>query len=71
MNQQISGETGRECIAKEDLNFEGLFSDQRTLQESSLAKISRAKVKLELDNPPTRAEVMKATMQLQVSTSVT
>ena len=35
-------------------HFEGLFSDQRTVQESSLAKIPQVDVKLELDDPPTR-----------------
>ena len=34
---------------------EGLFGDQRTLQESSPAKIPQVDVKLELDDPPTRA----------------
>ena len=43
--------------------FEGLFSDQCTVQESSLAKVPKADVKLELDDPPTREEIKKATMQ--------
>ena len=37
--------------------FEGLFNDHRTAQESSLAKISSVDVKLELDDPPTREEI--------------
>ena len=47
--------------------FEGLFSDRRTVQESSLAKIPRVNVKLEVDDPPTREEIRKATMQLKVT----
>ena len=47
-------------------HFEGLFSDRRTVQESSLAKIPPVDVKLELDDPPTRVEIRKATMQLKV-----
>ena len=42
-------------------HFEGLSSDQRTVQESSLAKIPEVDVKLELDNPSTREEIKKAT----------
>ena len=38
-------------------HFKGLFSDQRTVQESSLAKIPRVDVKLELDGPTTREEL--------------
>ena len=34
-------------------HFEGLFSDQCTVQVSSLAKIPQVDVKLELDDPPT------------------
>ena len=49
-------------------HFEGLFSDQRIVQESSLAKISKADVKLELDLP-SREEIKKATMQLRVGKS--
>ena len=33
-------------------HFEGLFSDQRTVQKSSLAKIPQVDVKLELENLP-------------------
>ena len=40
-------------------HFEGLFSDQCTAQESSLAKIPQVDVKLELDDPPTREEIGK------------
>ena len=45
------------------------FSDRRTVQESSLAKIPMVDVKLELDNPPTREEIKKTTMQLKVGKS--
>ena len=44
--------------------FEGLFSDRRNVQESSLAKCP-VDVKLELDDLPTREEIKKATMQLK------
>ena len=47
-------------------HFEGLFSDRRTVQESSPAKIPQVDVKLELDDPPIREEIRKATMQLKV-----
>ena len=50
-------------------HFEGLFSDQCTVQESSLAKIPQVDVELEIDDPPTREEIKKATMQLNVSMS--
>ena len=50
-------------------HFEGLFSDRRTVLESSLARISQVDVKLELDDPPTREEIQKATMQLKVGKS--
>ena len=50
-------------------HVEGLFSDRRTVQESSLAKIPQADVTLELDDPPTREEIKKATMQLKVGKS--
>ena len=39
------------------------------MQESSLAKILKVDVKLELDDPPTREEIRKATMQLKVGKS--
>ena len=39
------------------------------MQESSLAKISQVNVKLELDDPSTREEIRKATMQLKVGKS--
>ena len=47
-------------------HFESLFSDKRTVQESSLARVPQIEVKLELDDPPTREEIKKATMQLKV-----
>ena len=50
-------------------HFESLFSDRQTEQESSLAKIPQVDVKLELDDPPTREEIKKATMQLKVGKS--
>ena len=50
-------------------HFEGLFSDRCTVQESSIAKIPQVDVKLELDDPPTREEIKKATMQLKVGKS--
>ena len=50
-------------------HFTGLFSDRRTVQESSLVKIPQVDVKLELDDPPTREEIRKATMQLKVGKS--
>ena len=39
------------------------------MQESSLAKIPQVDVKLELDDPPTRKEIRKATMQLKAGKS--
>ena len=39
------------------------------MQESSLAKIPQADVKLELDDPPTREKIRKATMQLKLGKS--
>ena len=39
------------------------------MQKSSLAKIPQVDVKLELDDPPTREEIRKATMQLKVGRS--
>ena len=50
-------------------HFEGLLSDRRTVQESSLAKIPQVDLKLELDDPPTREEIRKATVQLKVGKS--
>ena len=47
-------------------HFKGLFCDQRTVQESSLAKIGQVDVKLKLDDPLTRKEIKKATKQLKV-----
>ena len=48
---------------------EGLYSDRRAVQESSLAKIPQVDVELELDDPPTHEEIKKATMQLQMGKS--
>ena len=39
------------------------------MQESSPAKIHQVDVKLELDDPPTREEIRKATMQLKMGKS--
>ena len=39
------------------------------MQESSLARIPKEDVKLELDDPPTREEIKKVTMQLKVDKS--
>ena len=47
-------------------HFEGLFSDQHAVQESSLTKIAQADMKLELDDPSIREETKKTTMQLKV-----
>ena len=59
--------TDMEAILKRwSEHFEGLFSDRRIVQESSLAKIPPVDVKLKLDDPPTRVEIRKATMQLKV-----
>ena len=51
-------------------HFESLFSDRRTVQESSLSKIPQVDVKLELDDSTTREEIRKATMQLKVGKSL-
>ena len=50
-------------------HFGGLFSDQCNVQESSQAKIPQADVKLELNDPPTREEIKKTTMQLKAGKS--
>ena len=50
-------------------HFEGLFSHQCTVQESSLTMIPQVDMKLELDDPPTSEEIKKATMQLKVGKS--
>ena len=50
-------------------HFQCILSDQRTVQELSLAKIPRVKVKLKLDDPPTREEIKKAAMKLKVGKS--
>ena len=39
------------------------------MQESSPAKIPQVDVKLELDDPPTREEIKKATLQLKMGKS--
>ena len=39
------------------------------MQETSLAKIPQVDVELDLDDPPTREEIKKATMQLKVGKS--
>ena len=39
------------------------------MQESSLARGPQVDVKLELDDPPTREEIKKATVQLKVGKS--
>ena len=51
------------------VHLEGLFSDQPTVLESSLAKIPQVDVNLELHDPPTCEDTIKATMQLKVCTS--
>ena len=62
--------TNKEAILQRwSEHFEGLFSDRRTVQESSLAKILQVDVKLELDDPPTREEIRKATTQQKVGKS--
>ena len=62
--------TDKEAILRRwSEHFEGLFSDRRTVQESSLNKIPQMDVKLKLDDPPTREEIRKATMQLKVGKS--
>ena len=50
-------------------HFQCILSDQRTVQELSLAKIPQVDVKLELDDPPTWKEIKKATIQLKVGKS--
>ena len=62
---------GKEAILQHWLeHFKGLFSDQHIVQESSLARIPQVNVKVELDDPPTREEIRKATMQLKVGKSL-
>ena len=53
-------------IPKWSEHFQGFISDQSSVQESSLAKIPRVDVKLELADPPTLEEIRKATMQLKM-----
>ena len=50
-------------------HFEGLFSDPRLVQESSLAKIPQVDVKLEPYELPAREEIKKAIMQVKVGKS--
>ena len=50
--------TDKEAILqRRSQHFEGLFSDQRSMQEFSLAKTPQAEVKLELDDPTTHEEI--------------
>ena len=63
-------QTDKEAILQHwSEHSEGLFSDPCTVQESSLAKVPKVDVKLELDDPPTREEIKKATIQLMVGKS--
>ena len=48
-------------------HFEDLFSEQLTVQDSSPAKVPQVDIKLQLDDPPTREEIKKATIQLKMS----
>ena len=48
---------------------EAILQHWSEMQKSSLAKIPQVGVKLELDDPPTREEIRKATMQLMVGKS--
>ena len=50
-------------------HFKGLFCGQRTVQESSLAKIGQVDVKLELDDPHTCEEIRKVSLQLKIGKS--
>ena len=60
-------------IPKWSEHFQGFISDQSSVQESLLAKIPQADVKLELEDPPTLEEIRDAaeggqvTWQLQYS----
>ena len=61
--------TAKEAIPQRwSEHFEGFYGDRHTVQESSLAKIPQVDVKLELDGPPTREEIRKATMQQNFGT---
>ena len=52
-------------IARWAEHFKGLFSDQRFVEETSLAKIPQADVKSFLDNPPTCDEIKEAIAKLK------
>ena len=59
--------TNKEAILQRwSEHFEGLFSHQCTVQESSLTMIPQVDMKLALDDPPTHEEIKKTTMQLQL-----
>ena len=61
--------TAKEAILQHwSEHLDGLFSDRCTMQ-SSLAKTPQVDVKLDLDDLPTREEIMKATIQLKVGKS--
>ena len=62
--------TGKEAIPQRwSEHFQGLFSNRSTVRESPLAKIPQVDVKLKLDDPSSREEIEKATMQLKVGKS--
>ena len=62
--------TAKEAILKRwSGHFEGLFSDQRAVPESSLAKIFQVNVKLELGDPSTHEKIKKITLQQKVGKS--
>ena len=57
---------GKEAVHhRQSEHFKSLFSDHCTVQESSLAKIPQVGVKMERDDPSTREEIKKATIQLK------
>ena len=59
--------TDKEAILKRwSEHFKGLFSDQCSVQESSLAKIPHLNVKLELDDRLIHKVIKKATNHLEV-----
>ena len=62
--------TDKEAILKRwSEHFKGLFSDQCSVQESSLAKIPHLNVKLELDDRLIHKVIKKATNHLEVGKS--